>query len=87
MREVSLATAKDKLSEYAAAAANGEEIVITRHGRPYAKLVAIDEVAQRQREREALIANLDALRARRAERGERGLTSDEVIELVRAQRR
>ena len=82
-----VAVAKDKFSEYAAAAAGGEEIVITRHGKPYAKLVAIDQVAQRQRERETLIAGLDALRAGRAERGERGLTSDEVIELVHAQRR
>ena len=86
MREVSLAIAKDKFSEYAAAAANGEEIVITRHGRPYAKLVAIDEVAQRRREREAVIASLDAHRARMAERGD-GLTHDEVMVLVDAQRR
>ncbi len=86
MREVSLATAKDKLSEYAAAAAGGEEIVITRHGRPYAKLVAIDEVVQRQRQREAVIASLDAHRTLMAERGG-GLTHDEVMALVDAQRR
>lgn len=87
MREVSLATAKDKFSEYAAAAASGEEIVITRHGRPYAKLVAIDEIVQRQRDCEELLANLHVYRARMADRGERGLTHDEVIELVNAQRR
>jgi prevent-host-death family protein len=86
MREVSLAVAKDKFSEYAAAAAGGEEIVITRHGRPYAKLVAIDEIAQRQRRREAVIANLDAHRKGMAERGG-GLTHDEVMALVDAQRR
>ena len=86
MREVSLAVAKDKFSEYAAAAAGGEEIVITRHGRPYAKLVALDEVAHRQREREALMASLDAHRARMAERGN-GLTHDDVMALVDAQRR
>jgi prevent-host-death family protein len=87
VRQVSLATAKDKFSEYAAAAASGEEIVITRHGQPYAKLVAIDAVTQRRREREDLLADLHAYRARMAERGERGLTRDEVIELVHAQRR
>jgi prevent-host-death family protein len=87
MRQVSLAIAKDKFSEYAAAAAGGEEIVITRHGRPYAKLVALDEVAQQRREREELLTNLHAYRTRMAERGERGLTKDEVIELVHAQRR
>ena len=86
MREVSLAIAKDKFSEYAAAAAGGEEIVITRHGKPYAKLVAIDEVAQRQRERHALLASLDAHRARLAKSGG-GLSHDEVMALVHAQRR
>ncbi len=86
MREVSLAVAKDKFSEYAAAAASGEEIVITRHGRPYAKLVAINEVAQRQRARKALIARLDAYRAHLAELGN-ALTQDEIMALIDAQRR
>lgn len=86
MREVSLAVAKDKFSEYAAAAAAGEEIVITRHGRPYARLVAIDEVAQRQRQRAAVLASLDAYRARMAACGE-GLIHEEVMALVDAQRR
>ena len=86
MREVSLAVAKDKFSEYAAAAAAGEEIVITRHGRPYAKLVAVDEVAQRQRQRTAVLASLDAYRARMAACGD-GLNHDEVNALIDAQRR
>ena len=87
MRHVSLAVAKDKFSEYAAAAAAGEEIVITRHGRPYAKLVALDAVTQRQHARDGLLASLSAYRERRAERGEKGLTRDEVMELIDAQRR
>ncbi len=86
MREVSLAVAKDKFSEYAAAAAGGEEIILTRHGRPYAKLVAIDEVVQRQRMRAALIERLDAHRAHLAARGG-ALTADEVMALIDAQRR
>ena len=50
MRQVPLATVKDKLSEYAAAAAAGDEIVVTRHGRPYVRLVALaDDRAERRR--------------------------------------
>jgi len=86
MREVSLAVAKDKFSEYAAAAAAGEEIGITRHGRPYAKLVAVEEVAQRQRQRTAVLASLDTYRARMAACSD-GLKHDEVMALVDAQRR
>lgn len=87
MREVSLAVAKDKFSEYAAAAAAGEEIVITRHGRPYARLMAIDEGAQHKRARAEVLADLQACRQRMADRGERGLTHEEVMELIHAQRR
>ena len=87
MRQVSLAVAKDKFSEYAAAAAGGEEIVITRHGQPYARLVAIDEIFERRRAAAATVARLREMRARRDARGEAGLTLDEVVELVRDQRR
>ncbi len=55
MRQVPLATVKDKLSEYAAAAAAGDEIVVTRHGRPYVRLIALadDEAERRRRGAEA----------------------------------
>ena len=55
MRQVPLGTVKDKLSEYAAAAAAGDEIVVTRHGRPYVRLVALadDEAERRRRGAEA----------------------------------
>jgi prevent-host-death family protein len=39
MRHVAIAEAKDRLSELVAAAEAGEEIVITRHGKPAARLV------------------------------------------------
>jgi prevent-host-death family protein len=86
MQQVSLATAKDKFSEYAAAASRGEEIVITRHGKPYAKLVAVDEVTQRRNEREAVIEKLKAYRAHVEAEGNL-LTREEVYALVDAQRR
>ena len=39
MSTVNLATAKAQLSELICRAENGEEIVITRHGRPVARVV------------------------------------------------
>lgn len=43
MRHVPVAEFKDKASEYIAAAERGEEIVITRHGKPAVRLVAVEE--------------------------------------------
>ena len=42
-RQVNMHEAKTQLSRLAEQAANGEEIVIARNGRPLAKLVPIDE--------------------------------------------
>lgn len=43
MRYVPIAQFKDKMSEIMAAAEGGEEVVITRHGRDYMKLVPVAE--------------------------------------------
>ena len=43
MRHVPIAQFKDRMSEVMAAAEAGEEIVITRHGRDYMKLVPMAE--------------------------------------------
>lgn len=51
MRTVALAEAKDRFSEFVAAAAAGEEIIITRHGKPAAKLVAIDAASTTRKRR------------------------------------
>ena len=57
MHHVPLAAVKDKLSHYAAAAAGGDEIVVTRHGKPYVRLVALadDEAALRQQRIDAAL--------------------------------
>lgn len=39
MRHVAVATLKDKLSEYLAAAEAGDQLVITRHGREIARIM------------------------------------------------
>lgn len=43
MRHVPVATFKDKVSEFIAAAEQGDEIVITRHGKAAARLVPITD--------------------------------------------
>jgi prevent-host-death family protein len=59
MRSVALSEVKDHLSEFVAAAEAGEEVVITRHGRPAAKLTAITPaVSDRQAAKLAAIAAL-----------------------------
>lgn len=49
MRSIAIAEAKNRLSELIAAAEAGEEIVITRHGKPAVRLVPAieDRCAQR----------------------------------------
>lgn len=55
MKTFAVFEAKNRFSELLAAVAHGEEITITRHGSPVARLVALDSVAppsspeQRQR--------------------------------------
>ncbi len=64
MSQVSVAEAKNRLSELIVRVEAGEEISVTRHGRPVARLVAAgpasDEPAQRIRVAEAFrqLANL-----------------------------
>jgi prevent-host-death family protein len=43
MRTVSLAEAKAHFSELVTRVAEGEEVVITRHGRPIVRLCGVDE--------------------------------------------
>ena len=46
MRHIGAFEAKNRLSELLVAVENGEEVTITRHGRPVAKLVPITPVDQ-----------------------------------------
>lgn len=78
MRHVPLATFKDKASEFIAAAERGEEIIITRHGKPAARLsTAVDRGERERRAREAL-ARLMAHRQRMRAEG-RTATVEELI--------
>jgi prevent-host-death family protein len=66
MKTVPVYEAKTKFSELLVAVEHGEQVTITRRGRPVARLVAADEAAQpheAQRERVAgTFAKLRALR-------------------------
>lgn len=59
MREVGAAAAKKKFGELLDAAAQGEEIVITRRGRPVARLVGAAPRFDREKARRAVAGILE----------------------------
>jgi prevent-host-death family protein len=68
--------AKARLSELLDRVEKGEQIVITRHGKPVARLIP-----EGRGDRSAALAALDALTARRNELAARGVrfTSEEIL--------
>ncbi len=85
MRTVPIAEFKDNASAWIAAAEAGEEIVVTRHGKPAARLTAIEDV-RRARQRAAVDALFEAGRARRA-RGEPSVSSAEIVAWIKEDQR
>lgn len=77
MRHVPIAQFKDKMSEIMAAAEAGEDIVITRHGRDYMKLVPVEE-DRMARQRAAIDAMLELREDLRAS-GVR-ISPEEIVE-------
>jgi prevent-host-death family protein len=77
MRHVPIAEFKDHLSELVAAAAGGEEIVITRHGKIAARLVPPDS-AERRKRVEAAIERIREHQKRMRAEG-RTATIEEII--------
>ncbi len=47
MKQIGAFEAKNRLSELLALVENGEEVVITKHGRPVARLVPAEQLSQR----------------------------------------
>jgi prevent-host-death family protein len=78
MRHVPLSEAKDHLSEFVAAAEAGQEITITRHGKPAARLVAVDTQPDRKARAAAAI---DSLLERRTQMRAEGRTTT-IEELI-----
>ena len=54
MTEIGTFEAKNRLSELLDRAERGEEVIITRRGKPVAKLVPVNPVHDRERAREAV---------------------------------
>ena len=79
MTEIGAFEAKNKLSELLDRAEHGEEVVITRRGRPVARLVPMNSAFDRERAREA------ARRIRERAKTLK-LSPSDVEELIRARR-
>ena len=83
---IGLFEAKTHLSELVARAEAGEEVIITRHNKPVAKLVPIGEVPQFDvKQRRAAIARLETLRER-LRRDHGSMSTADIVSLVRAGR-
>lgn len=82
METVGLFEAKTHLSELIARAERGEEVVITRHNKPVAKLVPITEVSPELVERRRQIAaEMQALGREMEARGG-PITREEILQWV-----
>ena len=87
MESVGLFEAKTHLSELIARAERGEEVIITRHNKPVAKLVPIGEVSpQLYQQRLAAVAALQAVGRDMLQRGG-PITGEEILGWVREGRR
>lgn len=83
MESIGLFEAKTHLSELVARAERGEEVIITRHNKPVARLVPMAEqqgvnLAQRQQAVQALLTLRDDLK-----RAHGTLSADDIVKLVR----
>lgn len=78
-RHVPISEFKDHASELVAAVERGEEFVITRHGKPAAKVVAVpQEEGNRRAQVMAALEKLAELRATMRAEG-RSVTTEEMI--------
>lgn len=80
MESIGLFEAKTHLSELIARAERGEEVIITRHNKPVAKLVPINEVpADLVARRRRALAELQDIGRRMAARGG-PITIEEILQ-------
>ena len=83
MKQVPVATFKDRVSEFVSEAQAGEEIIITRHGKEAARLVPprVDKAALRKEAMDKIRAARDRLRA-----AGHVFTNDEIREMLEESR-
>ena len=77
--EVGVFEARNRFSELIEAAERGEEVIVTRHGRPVVRLSSVDEGRRRAEEARDILARADALRASIRARLGQPFTHEEVI--------
>jgi prevent-host-death family protein len=83
MESIGLFEAKTHLSELVARAEQGEEVIITRHNKPVAKIVPFGGVSAELLERRLkAVAAMQQIGREIAQRGE-PLTTEEIVEWVR----
>lgn len=81
--KVGLFEAKTHLSKILDRVEAGEEIVITRHGKPVAKIIKLDEGEARQQRLAEIFERMKELRKKTAGRA----TTEEIVEWIREGRR
>lgn len=87
METVGLFEAKTHLSELIARAERGEEVIITRHNKPVAKIVPISKVSpELVRQRLEAVTAMQAIGREMIARGG-PITTDEILQWVREGRR
>ncbi len=94
MTNVPIAEFKDNASAWIAAAECGDEIVLTRHGKPAAKLTAVAtekarlaaaEAKRKARQREAVVALFEEGRKQRAKYG--SVSTEQIIAWIKEDQR
>lgn len=86
MESIGLFEAKTHLSELIARAERGEEVIITRHNKPVAKIVPISpQPASDPAQRQAMLARMAALRADLARTGG-SISRDDIVRSIRDMR-
>jgi prevent-host-death family protein len=77
--EVSVFDARNRLSELIEAAERGEEVIVTKRGRPVVRLTPFNETELRTKQTLAALARADRIAAAVEERMGRPFTHDELI--------
>ena len=87
MESIGLFEAKTHLSELIARAERGEEVVITRHNKPVARLVPMQasSAGVKLERRRAALAEIEAVRED-IRRDGAGMSSDEIVQMIHEMR-
>ena len=75
---ISVMAAKGRLTEFVRRAETGDEVVLTRHGRPIVRLVAI-RAERHRKSRGALLESVRAVGAAKAEYGPSAARSQDFL--------